>query len=124
MKLLDASVIIAFFRDNEALHDKAVAIFQAPEDYVIMDHILGEVITVLKLREGFEMAKNALAILTNVEGIRIYETQPEIFWSAIDAYGKTKNKLSFIDTLILTLAKENRLELLTFDKDLAKAGYL
>lgn len=120
MKLLDSSVIVAFFREDEFDHVRAARLFRSDEDYVLTDYVLAEVATVLKLREGFEMAKKALEFLVSIDGIKIYETQPELFWSAMNFFQKNKNRLSFTDTLLLILSRENRIPLVTFDRELAK----
>ncbi len=120
MKILDSSVIVAFFRENELDHIRAVDLIQSSEDFVIPDHVLAEVATVLKIREGFEVANEALKYLLSTDGIKINEMQPELFWSAMDFFGKSKNNLSFTDTLLLLFSRENRIPLVTFDKELAK----
>lgn len=120
MRILDSSVLVAFYRDNEFNHIKALDLVQSSEDFIIMDHVLAEVATVLKMREGLEVAKKALEYLISTDGIKIYETQPELFWSAVSFFSKNKGKLSFTDTLLLLLSRENRIPLVTFDKELAK----
>lgn len=120
MRILDSSVLVAFYRDNEFHHAKAVDLIQSSEDFVIPDYVLAEMATVLKIREGLEVAEKALSRLTSIDGIKIHETQPELFWSAVSFFSKNKNKLSFIDTLLLLLSRENRIPLVTFDKKLAK----
>lgn len=120
MKLLDSSVIVAFFREDELDHDIAAQMFRGNENFVVTDYVLAEVATVLKLREGFEAAKIALEYLVSIDGIQIYETKAELFWSAMSFFQKNKNKLSFTDTLLLLLSRENRIPLVTFDKELAK----
>lgn len=120
MKLLDSSVIVAFFRIGDSCHKKAVEIFFEKDDFLLTDHVISEVLTVLKLKEDFEVVQKCVDFLTSVQGIRIHETQPELFWSAMDFFQKTKNRLSFTDTLLLLLSRENRIPLVTFDKELAK----
>ncbi|MBI3535650.1 MAG: PIN domain-containing protein, partial [Deltaproteobacteria bacterium] len=83
MRILDSSVLVAFYRENEQNHMKAVDLIQSSEDFVVPDHVLAEVATVLKMREGFMVAKKALEFLTSTDGIKIYETQPELFWSSM-----------------------------------------
>lgn len=120
MKILDSSVIIALFRKSELLHKKAVELFMQDENYLIPDDVLAEVLTVLKIRENFETAQKCANFLLNVEDIEIRETESEIFQKALDFFLNNKNRLSFIDTLILVLSREKELEVATFDKDLAK----
>lgn len=120
MKILDSSVIVAFFRDNEENHKKAVDLIQGSEDFVILDYVLAEVATVLKLRESLELAEIAIGYLKSTDGIKVHETEPELFWSTINFFSKNKNRLSFTDTLLLLLSREHRIPLVTFDKELAK----
>lgn len=120
MKILDSSIIVAFFRDNEESHVKAVNLIQSSEDFVVLDYVLAEVATVLKLREGLQLAELALGYLKSTDGIKIHETEPELFWSTVSFFSRNKNKLSFTDTLLLLLSREYRIPLVTFDKELAK----
>ncbi len=101
-------------------HPGAQLLFRGIEDYVVSDYVLAEVATVLKNKEVLKIAKSALDFLTSIDGIKIHETEPELFWSAMSFFTKTKNKLSFTDTLLLLLSRENRIPLVTFDKELAR----
>ena len=120
MKLLDSSVIVALFRGKDTCHDRAVEIFFKPDDFVVMDYVISEVLTVLKVKESVEIMQMCADFLANTSGIKIHETEPELYWSAMDFFQKTKNKLSFTDTLLLLLSRENRIPLVTFDKELAR----
>lgn len=120
MKLLDSSVIVGLFRVNDTCHQKALRIFFQNDDFVVSDYVISEVLTVLKIKENFELAQKCADFLTSTDGIKIHETQPELFWSAMNFFQKSKNKLSFTDTLLLLLSRENRIPLVTFDKELAK----
>lgn len=120
MKLLDSSVIVALFRIDDTCHQKAVEIFFRNDDFVVNDYVISEVLTVLKVKENFDLVQKCADFLTSTGKIEIYETQPELFWFAMSFFQKNKNKLSFTDTLLLLLSRENRIPLVTFDRELAK----
>lgn len=122
MKILDSSVIIAFFRRNESLHESAVDIFMQKEKFLVLDYVLAEVLTVLKLREGFDVAKDCAEFLNNVSDVEIFHTNADVFNAASDFFVRNRNQLSFIDTLLLTFARSEKFELVTFDKELKKMG--
>lgn len=120
MKILDSSVIIAFFRKNEKDHVKAVDIFLKNDDFLIPECVVSEVLTVLKMREGFEVARKSADFLMHTEGLEIRTLDFDIFFRALDFFTRGKNKLSFVDTLLLVFSKLNRVPLITFDKELLK----
>jgi predicted nucleic acid-binding protein len=119
--LLDSSVIIASFREKEDLHLIAKDILGSLGDFVVPDYVLAETLTVIKLREGFEEAKNCHEFLTSSEHISIRSTSPEEFEKALIFFMAHHNNLSFIDTLLMILHEQENFSITTFDKDLEKA---
>jgi len=120
MKIIDSSVIIAAFRKQEQNNKKALQVFISNEKFLILDYVLSEVLTVLKMRENFETAKKCHDFLSNTKDIEIAQTEPEIFEKALRYFSTNRNNLSFVDTVILTSSKENNMGIITFDKDLKK----
>lgn len=118
--ILDSSIIIAYFRKNELDHKKAEGIFDAHETLIIPDIVVTEVLTIIKMKEGYERAGQVVDFLLNCEGIMIVPTDEDIFMSAIGHFISHDNRLSLVDTQLFKFAKEEQIPLITFDKELAK----
>lgn len=121
MKILDSSVIISIFRQQEKNHKKAIQIFTSNEKFLIPEYVIAEVLTVLKMREGLETANKCYDFISNTKDVEIVPVENIIFNKALTYFSQNKNNLSFIDTILLVLSKENQMELISFDKDLQKA---
>ena len=121
MILLDSSVIIAAFRKEEDHHRDALDIFRHNTSFLLLDHVLFEVGTVLKMREGQLISQRCLDFLLNTEGIDfVRATDEEIQKSLLEFQEEENKKLSFVDTLLLVLHRTRNISLATFDKDLQK----
>lgn len=121
MIILDSSVIIAYFRTNELDHARAEKIFQENNILLVPNVVFSEVVTILKMKEGFEVAANAIEFLINGDGIEIVYIDENLFDSSIGYFVANKNALSFVDTLLLKLANSEKVPLITFDRELEKA---
>jgi len=121
MVVLDSSVIIAVFRKNELLHKKALEIIQSVEKIVLLDFVLAEILTVIKLKEGFQQAVKISHYLKNNEDVFIKTLNQQELLQTIDFFENNDNKLSFIDTALLIFSKSQNIKLLTFDKHLQKS---
>lgn len=120
MKILDSSVIISIFRKQEKNHKKALRIFMSDEKFLIPDYAIAEILTVLKIKEGLETANKCYDFISNTKDMEIIPIEWNIFEKTAKYFSANKNKLSFVDTALLMLSKENKIELMTFDKDLQK----
>lgn len=120
MVILDSSVVIAIFKDSDIHHEKAREIFYREDDLVIPTCALIEILSILKMKNGLGAVKNCTDFLYKAENIDIYEMSHELVDEAVQHYIKHKNNLSFTDTLLLTLARNTEIPLVTFDKELAK----
>lgn len=116
--ILDSSVIIAYFRKDEAHHEKAEEIFNTHENLIIPGVIVGEALSILKMKEGLKVAEDCAYFLENSVGIRIVMTEETTFQSAMRFFISKKNNLSFIDTMLLNYAKQKGIRIATFDKEL------
>lgn len=121
MILLDSSVIIAAFKHEESHYKEALQIFEYGQNFILIDHVLFEVGTVLKMREGLEVSQNCIDFLLNTEGIEFTKATEEETEETIIEFQKEENKkLSFVDTLLLIIMNTRKIPLATFDKDLQK----
>ncbi|PKL36503.1 hypothetical protein CVV38_01190 [Candidatus Peregrinibacteria bacterium HGW-Peregrinibacteria-1] len=120
MIILDSSIIIAMFRNNEKHHGDAVAIWKSGSDFLLFDYVLSEVLTVLKIREGHDVADRCADFLTNNLKIFIEQIDEIQLSKAVSFFRDVKNNLSFVDTVLLLQSKERAVPLATFDRELAK----
>ena len=121
MLLVDSSVIIAAFRENEAHHQDALALLQADSAFFVPSCVLSECATVLKLREGFEVATKCMEFLLQNTDFSVLHIDRKIFVKATEFFIGHDNDLSFVDTVLLILADSLDAPVATFDKDLQKA---
>ncbi len=122
MILLDSSVVIAAFRQNEKMHNEAIDIIKKSWKIIILDYILSEILTVLKMRESHGIAVKCLDFLNNNNNIDILKVSDLEFDRSLNFFETNNNKLSFVDILLLEVKKYRNIKLATFDKDLTKAS--
>ncbi len=117
--VIDTCVWVSAFNEYETDHIKAQNILADTEkNIVITDGLLSEILTVFKLRCSKKSLHRLIEILEKDARI-ILIRNAELFDSVYDYFIHTlSNKLSFVDTTLLMLAKEY--EVITFDKELKK----
>ncbi len=120
MILVDSSIVIAAFREAETHHLEALEILNLAGNILILDYVLLEVATVLKLKEGHKTATCCLDFLTNNENVFIKSLEDHELQETITFFQKNKNKLSFVDTALLVFKKMHHTSLATFDQELIK----
>lgn len=120
MILIDSSIIIAAFREQEEHHNDALAILASAEKVLLLDIVLLEIITVLKMRENHGRAVKCMDFLTKNKDITFERVNDKDFFSALHFFREHKNNLSFVDTALLTVVNTRNITLATFDKDLQK----
>ena len=120
IQILDSSVIISLFRQDEPLHEIAKDTFQSGNKFWVLDHVIAEVLTVLKIKEPPHVYQQCEQFLTQNEDIIIIYTDPPLFQQVQYFFVSNHNKLSFVDALLLLKSKTENIPLLTFDKELQK----
>ncbi|MFA6024067.1 MAG: PIN domain-containing protein [Candidatus Gracilibacteria bacterium] len=115
-------MIIAYFRPAEDHHESACKFIDPLESFAIHDYVLSEVATVLQLREGHAVAKQAIDFLQSTEGLKFLRLSQEELEMTLDLFLKQNEKISFIDASLLILSRERDLTLVTLDQDLVKCG--
>ncbi len=116
--LIDSNILIAFFRNTDSCHKKAIDLVKSLNDFSISEYSLAEVSTILLLKESKEVARNAMQYMINNKNITIIRLDNEELMAICNHFPHNNIKLSFIDFVLLTLAKSRNLKLLSFDKDL------
>ncbi|MBS3067299.1 PIN domain-containing protein [Candidatus Micrarchaeota archaeon] len=116
MILLDADVLIAFFRDREEEHSKAVELVQGSEERgVITTIILSEIITVIKSRDGGKKSMETWEkiIESDIAVVEIKEGIEQIMYF-VEKY----DGLSFGDASNIIIMKKFNIEkIISFDSD-------
>lgn len=122
MILLDTSVIISFFNEEDVLHAKAVEKFTEFEkegrNLAVSSYILNEAATVMLRKGGLERAKRTLDFLMDYERLEIFHVDEQGFFETVAAFRAQDDGLSFVDCSIVWMAKAHGFEIATFDKNL------
>lgn len=122
MILLDTSLIISFFNDQDVLHSKAVEKFKEFEKenvrLAMSDYILNEAITVMLRRRGLEKSKEMLDFLLNYKRLEVFHLDERGFFEVIEQFKNQTDMLSFVDCSILWMVKIHGFDFATFDKNL------
>lgn len=120
MIILDSSVIVAFFRPLETLHENAKNVINSADHCMIPDYVLAESLTIIKIKKGFEAMKNCGYFLVNNEHFTIRTTTSLEFQNTLQFFTEHENNLSFVDTLLVILNQQEQVPVETFDKDLQR----
>jgi len=118
MVILDSCVLIAYFRENELNHDEAVKIMEQSRKIIINDYVLGEIYTVIMLRDSQTKAKEVLNWIIRDPLIQTERLLKQELDEVIDTLNQNNAKLSFVDVSLVVQAKSLNCELITFDKKL------
>ncbi len=122
MYLVDSSLIIAKFRENEEKHESANQFIAQLGEFVITDYILGEVATVLQIRSGKKAALEAIDFLISTKGVLHTRLTQEELEMTLDLFMKQEEDISFVDASILILSKERKYNMATLDKGLIESA--
>ena len=120
MQILDSCVLIAYFRIEEEHHEESKKLINKATEIILNDYVLGEIYTVLMLRESLEIAKKALHWMVSNPKIRIERLTNTEVKEVVDFVQENKVKLSFVDISLLVMHKSGRGKLFSFDKELMK----
>ena len=121
MIIFDSNIWIAFYHENDTLHDKAKKLFQTTTGIVwVPEYIFIEVCSVLHMRVDKKMADAFSDRLATSNRAILTPINTELF-SAMRTYFRDGKHLglSFIDVSLLYLSQFHTVH--TFDKKLANA---
>ena len=124
MTLLDTSFIYAFFKVTDIHHKEAVKIAKNPlfGKPIILISVLEELITLNTRKGGSPETINLInKIISRKDDIIFLENKPETFQKTWNTFQKhSPHNFSYVDCLLITLSKELRCPVLTFDLKLNK----
>ncbi len=118
--IIDSSVLVAFYNENDAHHKKAVEIIGDldKETSFISDYIVNETISVALRKIGLEKAKGIVEFLMNKRNLIVGYTSQEDFKEVVEIFKNQSGGLSFVDCSIVYMAKTMNMEVASFDKNL------
>lgn len=124
-KIIDTNVLLRFLiNDHPTLHQKAETILAAAEageyQIYINEMVIAELTWVLKsfYNQDKSTISHSLSLLTNQPWI--VNPKKNMILKALQLF--QDKPLSFLDSWLLLQAKQNRVDLLTFDQYLSKAA--
>lgn len=115
--LVDSSVLIGLFADDDAHHEAAVAVMCEVGDLYMPYCIINETVTVLTYK--YSLA-HAVSFLQFLDGNRNITFMDDVLHDEIAWFLTLHTRISFTDAALLLLAKKYKVPLLTFDKQLAQ----
>ena len=120
--IFDSSVWIAYMKEADTQHAKAINIFEATAErkIIVPEYVALEVSSVLAARVTRVLANNFLEIISDNSDIEILYSDRAFFIKTATLFRTSlTDKLSFADTALLNLSRQY--EVITFDTDLDKA---
>ena len=119
--LIDSNVLIAFFHEDDALHEKAVKLMlAAPRPLIVHEYVVLETATILMLRAGKSLADAFIrTVLGNADFSMLHSTTPTFLLGIKNFIGSKTKQLSFADAALLALSPAY--SVLTFDEALNRA---
>lgn len=118
--IIDTSVFIAFYDENDPKHLKAVEMMREADisGAFISDYIINEAATVALRKFGLAKAKEITNALMNSRKLIVGYTTQEDFKEVIEVFKDQTDHLSFVDCHILWMAKAMNMEVASFDNNL------
>src|SRR3989344_2963789 len=109
--IVDSSVVIAFYRDGDSQHEKALKAMADLSGRTLLVHpyVIQETVTALSRKHGFDLAKR---FLTDVMSGNNTIIVPVYINGDIDAFLSAERRMAFTDIALITLAKQTGAELL------------
>ena len=120
MFILDSCVLIAFFRYEDEHFEESSRMIENASKIILNDYVLGEIYTVLMLREDLKTAQDALVWMLSHPKIEIQRLNEEELKEVVAFLQNSNSKLSFVDASLLVMHQNGKGKLFSFDKDLMK----
>ena len=127
MRFADSSFWIALSLRRDRHHDLARLLWQSRDERLLVsNHVLGEVWTFLRRRDGHPLARRARQLIEGSEAVEVAHvsvTLEEEAWRWLDRHDE--RSYSFVDaTSFALMRRRGLLEALAFDGDFAAAGFV
>lgn len=120
--IIDTNIILRYLvGDSEALHQKSSEIFKKAEngdlDILIKVVVVAETCFVLEsfYKKSLDEIASAMEVLLSQKWLKVEDRK-----GLLGMWTNYRNKLHFVDSYLLSSAKENKYRILTFDKEIEK----
>lgn len=119
--IIDSSVWVAFFLENDSLHDRALKLEkQILHTKYIPDFVYFEVCTVLRKKGGLTSCVTFIEFIEKSQDIEVVSFISDITSFSTFFLQKSYENLSFVDSTLVYLYKKDGCAILTFDKEILK----
>lgn len=127
MRFADTSFWVALALGRDRHHQAASSLWgQRGQPLLVTNHVLGEVWTFLRRRDGHAMARRARQLIEQsdaVDAIHVPADVEEEAWRWLERHDE--RAYSFVDaTSFAVMRRRGLLEALAFDGDFAAAGFV
>ena len=115
--ILDSNVFIAFYYENDSLHEESVLLMKEIQhkEIIVPYCVIQEVATILSYRLGKKVANIFLDDIKKANNVLIVNN--DVF-SEINFYQNFSEKISFTDIALMHLSQKYKTPLYAFDKQL------
>lgn len=122
MIIVDSSFLIAFFNPSDTQHQNAIQDMKRydnnKEEFLITEHVLSEIATVLLYKNGLEAATIFLDFAQEKCKLQIWDKGDRL--ATLEYFKDQKYELSYIDASIIYLAKFLGLSVACYDHNILK----
>lgn len=118
--VIDSSILLALRRSHDSQHEKAKMLIKSIDQCILLDIVVNETLTVLKQKESLEVSQQCYNLMTGSIFFQWEYVSRQLSQQSINYMMTTANKLSFVDSALLIYARQNNIQLLTFDQELIR----
>jgi predicted nucleic acid-binding protein len=118
--IVDTSYLLSLYVKDDPNHHDAISQIENEQVLLIPDYVVSETATVLLYRKNPKTAKSFLEIVENTQSIQILHSSVHDFREILEIFKNQKNKLTFVDAVVVFHAEKLRLGVLTFDEHIKK----
>ncbi|MHB8296783.1 MAG: type II toxin-antitoxin system VapC family toxin [Acidimicrobiales bacterium] len=127
MRFADTSFFVALALRRDHRHDEARYLWEhRDQSLLVSNHVLGEVWTFLRRRDGHLVARRACQLIAGSSALEVVHLQSDLeaeAWRWLERHDE--RSYSFVDaTSFALMRRRGLLEALAFDGDFAAAGFL
>lgn len=127
MRFADTSFWVALILRRDRRHDDAAHLWaKRDEPVLVTNHVVGEVWTFLRRRDGHGVARRARTLILGSDAVDMVHVPGDIeeeAWRWLDRHDE--REYSFVDATSFAIMRERGLmEALAFDGDFTAAGFI
>ena len=124
MIVLDSSLLVSFFNQEDINHEEAVARMKKweakGEEFKVCDYVILEVATIIRYKTNLKKANMFLDVIKNTSKINLHILDLADFEMVSKVFQNQKSQISFADAAVIYLTFLTNSELGTFDESQKK----